>query len=680
MELIRAFKDINKDDVILAGGKGASLGEMTQAGIPVPPGYVVLSAAFERFIEETDLNVEIDAALNQVNHKDVNSVEQASEKIRAMIISAKMPDDIAKEVKEYFTELNAEFVAVRSSATAEDSSSAAWAGQLDSFLNTTESTLLENLQKCWASLFTPRAIFYRFEKGLEKQKISVAVVVQKMVNSEVSGIAFSVHPVTQDYDQLIIEASFGLGEAIVSGQITPDSHVVDKKDWSITDTNVATKERGLFRKPDGGNEWKDILPTKSETRSLTDEQVTLLSKLIVDIEKHYGFPVDIEWAMENNKLYIVQSRPITTLSPQSDKPSLNIGTHDDYQKLFQVNAMPYLVSDMFMGHYRALNCMVFFYKHPWYSFMPKDVVERTHALGVELYGNDDEFKKYKENYAYYEENVIGLFNRLLAKDKISKQEIEEVVEKCSQNWFYYARTEFIYVDKAYQLSESNAVLKKNLEDFGKFKANGRLLLNKLYLGKECLLTRLLDKLSKQFSIETDVLYQYSKQELIDLFDNKTIDEQIIADRNKAYIMQTDTGKINYLAGDEAEAILEEFLNWIDKDVTTLKGTVANEGKAKGTAKLIPYGYDTFADFNKMMDEMKQGQILVTETTSPELMPAIKKAAAIVTNQGGLLSHAAVVSRELKIPCILDTNIATDVIKDGDMIEVDADNGTVRIIR
>ncbi len=223
MELIRPFEGLGKDDAPIAGGKGASLGEMTNARIPVPPGFVILAGAFERFLEEADLNQELDTIFHSVNKDEVRTVELASEKIQLLITEADMPVDIAQQISEQFAKRGAEFVAVRSSATAEDSSSAAWAGQLDTFLNTTEETLLQNVQKCWASLFTPRAIFYRFEKGMHGQKISVAVVVQKMVQSEVSGIAFSVHPVTEDHNQMIIEAGFGLGEAIVSGQVTPDS-------------------------------------------------------------------------------------------------------------------------------------------------------------------------------------------------------------------------------------------------------------------------------------------------------------------------------------------------------------------------------------------------------------------------------------------------------------------------
>ncbi|MES2088213.1 MAG: PEP/pyruvate-binding domain-containing protein [Patescibacteria group bacterium] len=313
MEILREFKALGKHDVGIAGGKGASLGEMTQAGIPVPPGFVLLSSAFERFIEETDLNVEIDAILHKVDHKEIHTVDRASEEIQALILAAKMPKDIEAEIEKYFKKLGATFVAVRSSATAEDSASAAWAGQLDSFLNTTEKTLLENVKRCWASLFTPRAIFYRFEKDLHKTKISVAVVVQKMVESEISGIAFSVHPVTEDRNQLIIEGGLGLGEAIVSGQITPDSYVVEKVPLKILDINVSTQERGLFKKLGGGNEWRDISTLEGEKQKLTEVQILELSELIIHIENHYGFPCDIEWAFAEGKFYIVQSRPITTL-------------------------------------------------------------------------------------------------------------------------------------------------------------------------------------------------------------------------------------------------------------------------------------------------------------------------------------------------------------------------------
>ena len=313
MEFVKTFKEIGRKDVNIAGGKGASLGEMTNASIPVPPGFVITATAFEKFLDASYIAEEIDAQMDKVNHEDMETVERASEVIHELILKSEIPKEIQKEIDEYFRQLNSEFVAVRSSATAEDASSASWAGELESFLNTTKETLNENTKRCWASLFTPRAIFYRFERKLQKQKVSVAVVVQKMVDSEISGVAFSVNPVTQDANQLVIEAGWGLGEAIVQGAITPDNYIVGKKDLSLVEINVNEQTKGFYRKGKGGNEWKEIPVDKQETQKLTGPQILELAKLIINIENHYSFPVDVEWVYENGKFYITQSRPITTL-------------------------------------------------------------------------------------------------------------------------------------------------------------------------------------------------------------------------------------------------------------------------------------------------------------------------------------------------------------------------------
>ncbi len=310
--LIKSFKQLNRKSVAEAGGKGASLGELTAAGIPVPSGFVVLAEAFEQFIAETDLNSEIEAILKKVNHKDINSVEEASEQIKALILKAKMPKDIAAEISKNFKNLKSKFVAVRSSATAEDSSAAAWAGQLETYLNTTEKDVLKNVQKCWASLFTPRAIFYRFEQKMNKTKVSVAVVIQTMVQSEVSGICFTVHPVTKDRNQMVIEAGFGLGEAIVSGSVTPDTYIVHKNDFSILDINVSEQSM-MIVKSGTKNLEKKLSPKLGSKQKLTGKQIIEFAKIAKNIEAHYKKPQDIEWAYVKGKFYITQSRPITTL-------------------------------------------------------------------------------------------------------------------------------------------------------------------------------------------------------------------------------------------------------------------------------------------------------------------------------------------------------------------------------
>ncbi len=314
MRFVRHVAKLDKRHVSTAGGKGASLGEMTKAGIPIPSGFVVLASAFAHFLAEAKLNTKIEELFRAVDQEKTDTIGNASTEIQNLIFASEVPRAIEKEVQAHFEDMGSVHVAVRSSATSEDSASAAWAGQLDTFLNTTRDTLIENVRRCWASLFTPRAIFYRIQNNLHEKNISVAVVVQKMVESESSGVAFSVHPVTEDHRHLVIEAGFGLGEAIVSGHITPDSYVVAKNPRRIISKDVSIQEKLLRRSKAGGNEWRKLSKKEGGEPVLTDEQIHELADLVLKIEAHHGFPVDVEWAHEGGKFYITQSRPITTLS------------------------------------------------------------------------------------------------------------------------------------------------------------------------------------------------------------------------------------------------------------------------------------------------------------------------------------------------------------------------------
>jgi pyruvate,water dikinase len=312
MRYVRNLNSINKNDVEIAGGKGASLGELINSNIEVPGGFVILTNAFEEFIKETDVTIEIDSELDSINLKDINSINKASERINFAIVSKDIPKEIKAEIIKSYEKSKSKYVAVRSSATSEDSANAAWAGQLNTYLNTSKKDLILNIKKCWASLFTPRALIYRFEKKLDNEKISVAVVVQKMIDSSESGIAFSVHPLTRDKNQIVIEACFGLGEAIVSGEITPDSYILDKVDWKVLDVNINNKVKGLYKNKKGENKWKE-LKEMGGNQVLTEDKIIEIGKIVKKIEDHYKFPVDVEWAIEKNKIVILQSRPITTL-------------------------------------------------------------------------------------------------------------------------------------------------------------------------------------------------------------------------------------------------------------------------------------------------------------------------------------------------------------------------------
>lgn len=312
---VRHFSSLSKKDVGIAGGKGAALGEMFNAGIAVPHGFVVITPAFDAFIEHNELDERIKSALFAVEHKnDPASVDEASKKIRAMIDEGDIPKDVEDAIVKEYQKMATEFVAVRSSATAEDGANASWAGELESYTDITEEDLVNRVKLCWSSLFTPRAIFYRFEKKMEHQRVSVGVVVQKMVDSAVSGVAFSVNPVTKNYNQIIIEAGLGLGESVVAGIITPDNYLVNKPEEFIEDITVNSQETMITRVK-GQSTSIPVPADLQESQKLKGKEIIELAKMVKHIENHYKHPVDIEWAYDkgDGKLYIVQCRPITTL-------------------------------------------------------------------------------------------------------------------------------------------------------------------------------------------------------------------------------------------------------------------------------------------------------------------------------------------------------------------------------
>jgi phosphoenolpyruvate synthase/pyruvate phosphate dikinase len=613
----------------------------------------------------------------------MHTIEHASEKIQQLILNAKMPEDIASDIQKHFDQLGAPYVAVRSSATAEDGASAAWAGQLDSYLNTNTETLLTNVQRCWASLFTPRAIFYRFEKDLHSQKISVAVVVQKMVESEMSGIAFSVHPVTEDRNQLIIEAGYGLGEAIVSGQITPDSYVVEKEPRRVIDTNVNTQKKALYRADNGGNEWRDISEPKASSQVLTSEQILELAELVVQIEKHYGFPCDIEWAFESNKFHIVQSRPITTLKGISTAPKLEnpFGSIDQWQRLFRVQGLRFLIDDLWMDHYKTLGALTVIINDEYTSYLPHKVIEKTLADGRDLISSQEKFEQYQMEFRAYMKDLQEYASSLNFVGA-SKEEVSRLLNEIARLFYYYSKTEFFSTDGAYKLFEEtkDKGLEKRLEFMGQLKNDGRSFLNSTFFGSDAVLPKLLKALERRFEVPERTLQQYSRNELLGLFDGERVDENEIARRNDAFYIASMGGNLLIKTGPEAKSDIQAFVGEAAREHgEIIAGTSAHAGKARGHARIIRAGYDNFDALHHLMDAMQKGDILVAETTSPELMPACQKAGGIITDQGGMLSHAAIVSRELNIPCIVGTSNATEAIKDGDIVEVDGDKGVVHII-
>lgn len=312
------FNQIDKDDLPLVGGKGANLGEMTKAGFPVPKGFAITVVAYDLFLEENNLRKEIQDILKTTDRNDPNQLNNASKSIERKILRGKIPNEVSRQTVVAYKKLSGRFskkllVAVRSSATAEDLPTASFAGQQATFLNVKgENNLLESVKKCWASLFTARAIFYREENKISHAKVKISVIVQKMVPAEVSGVVFTIDPVTNEKDKIVIEAVWGLGEMIVQGSVVPDRYTVQKKTFSILSKQISNQVVQLIR---SGKETKEVeVPEiKRDIQKVNDKQIIELAKFADKLQKHYYFPQDAEWTKEGKNLYIVQTRPVTTM-------------------------------------------------------------------------------------------------------------------------------------------------------------------------------------------------------------------------------------------------------------------------------------------------------------------------------------------------------------------------------
>ena len=656
MEYTKLFSEIGKGDVSATGGKGASLGEMTQAGIPVPTGFVILSSVFDKFLEDNNLLAEINSLLSKVKIEATHTIENASEEIQSLILNANINDGIGSEIIKAYRNLNTKLVAVRSSATAEDGINNAWAGQLDSFLNTDESNLLLNVKKCWASLYTSRAIFYRFENhptyfdNLNNSHIGVAVVVQQMVAAECAGVAFSVHPVTEDRNQIIIEAAYGLGDKLVSGEVTPDSYVVRKDTKEIIDIKI------------NGN-----------VQVLNQNQIIELAELIIRIENHYGFSCDIEWAYADHQFYIVQSRPITTLTNKVLKSDVLRDFKYEEGLLKRFMTREYSVA-MFSIWVKDLYHHLF-----WYSnmhkmlilsegdnnrvagvyYLDKDIVDVYDALEKWINNNTDLYYQIVNDFEVKSASLRRLIYEL---DKEASHEKAVKFIKEYESWYYTNVSLFYCLPDMHNIPndirEHSLKIRESVQD--------------LDSGFSKILETALSKV--YFEKYQNLIWYMLPNEIIN---NLSIDEDLASKLNLRkekgwYFLGEDftADKSSHL-----QSIEEKNLNikYFDDSTSSeiIKGNTAYPGYVYGKLRIVKSSKD--------LHSLNNGEILVVAQTNPDYLPAMKRCAAIITDEGGITCHAAIVARELKKPCIIGTKVATQVLHDGDLVEVDADNGVVRVI-
>ncbi|PFF11564.1 phosphoenolpyruvate synthase [Bacillus cereus] len=310
------FQEIEKGQLSLVGGKGLNLGELsTIQGIQVPEGFCVTTVGYEKAIEQNENIQTLLQQLTKLKLEDRAQIGEMSKEIREVIMAVQIPSDVVEAVAHYLSRFGNEHAyAVRSSATAEDLPYASFAGQQDTYLNIIgKEAILQHVRKCWASLFTERAVMYRMQNGFEHNQVSICVVVQKMVFPEASGILFTADPITSSRKVLSIDASFGLGEALVSGLVSADNYKV--KEGEIVDKLISTKKVAIYALKEGGTETKQINSAQQKIQTLSEQQILQLAQIGRQIEAYFGCPQDIEWCLVDNTFYIVQSRPITTLYP-----------------------------------------------------------------------------------------------------------------------------------------------------------------------------------------------------------------------------------------------------------------------------------------------------------------------------------------------------------------------------
>ncbi|WYQ41893.1 phosphoenolpyruvate synthase [Bacillus sp. FSL W7-1321] len=314
--LVLGFQEMDEKQLLLVGGKGLNLGELSKIqGIQVPEGFCVTTTGFQKVIKQNETFQALLDQLARAKVEDRDQIGEISRKIRELILEVEIPSDVVKAVAHYLSQFGEKHAyAVRSSATAEDLPHASFAGQQDTYLNIIgKESILQHISKCWASLFTERAVIYRMQNGFDHSQVYLSVIVQKMVFPQASGILFTADPMTSNRKVLSIDAGFGLGEALVSGLVSADCYKV--REDQIVDKRIATKKLAIYGREEGGTETQQIDPDQQKTQTLTDQQILQLARIGRQIEAHFGQPQDIEWCLANDTFYIVQSRPITTLYP-----------------------------------------------------------------------------------------------------------------------------------------------------------------------------------------------------------------------------------------------------------------------------------------------------------------------------------------------------------------------------
>ena len=819
--MVLDFIDIKKEDVSLAGGKGANLGELTSAKINVPKGFVIVADSYKAFLKENGIEEIIRNKLREVSGDEIKLLK-AADYFRELIRSGDFSAETKKLIADKYKSLGENIrVAVRSSATAEDLSDASFAGQQESYLNVVgiDNVLLQ-IRNCYASLWGNRAVSYRFHQGYDQTSVAIAVVVQKMVESEKAGVLFTVNPLSQNTNEIQINASYGLGESVVSGRVTPDSYIVTKTGILI-ETTIGSKETKIVY---GNKDTVEISVDEDERkkRVLEDNEISGLVDCGLKIEKHYGMPMDIEWAIKDSIIYILQARAITTLKKDTGEDALiknyikgTKPTKSMRKNLaFQLEKMPFAYRVLDYDFIMAINDQkskifaeagIVFDSDPQIDndgiqTLPKGKkginknIFHFFKILKQIKDFDSCASMCKDFMHRYEEEISMLKYKNF--ENMSLQECREFLEysykltkELSYDRFKYALFPTMLVFDKYtkllqrinpkytafdlykSLDNKTSTVNKDISDIAKEISKHSKLREAILSGESYknLYTRFDDfkTMSDRFlqnngfksdyncyclgaktfiedpdrliNILKPILLSASEQNKnLESFDDLMKGLEVVSDR-KYKSVKADIQNFRYfhVVREESQYLWESLFYYVRKCVTRvnllllenkdyksgianlffnelikamhrgyldrsdleniknrnekfplsikvweaskllvfeaegdiLKGVSGSFGKAVGRACIIHSPKEFY--------KMQKGDILVCHLTDPEWTPLFESASAVVADTGAALSHAAIVAREYGIPAVLGVGFATTKYKDGDMLQVDGDKGTVR---
>lgn len=683
--------EINKNTLTnKIGGKGKSLQFLIENNFNVPKGFIIPTTIFEKTLKEK-IN-KINLILNQTKN-EINSINQASKKINKLFENIQIDEKNINKILNEFEKLNLNIVAVRSSANVEDGKENAWAGIFDSFLNIKKENLIKHILKCYKSLFSQRAISYKIQNNLVNQNISIAIIIQEMIPAEISGVGFSINPTKTFSNEIIIEAGFGLGEYIVSGKISPDIYTINKETFEV-DKNINIQKIGLYQ-----NGEIDFGEKYSNKEKLSNEQIIEVSKKIIKIEKIYQLPIDIEFAYFQDRLYILQARPITGILNK------NIQNHE-------IELIKYIENSNWMNFKNTkrnlLSASIWAegIRNPITSILKHFPVEdievitknqnclrcfkvqtKEDSLNLELKRPEIILEYINESYKLLTQikKNIKITNELIEKNNFIelKKIIFESIEIYKQIGFYECYTNTL-IRKLIKTKQKKTLKINKIINKSKKWRNDEEFDNKFIIFRLSI-EHYINK--NKINIDSRKIIKYLHfKELKKLFEEKIGNEklkEIILNREKKGYVMLNLNHRNYknetIDAKHIKEHIETHIRNIHKEITdkkiegnTLKGqsTFKSNKIIEGECIVINQEEDLKPDFDL------KNKILITTMTTPMFVPYLKNIKGIITDNGGTICHAAIISRELKLPTIIGTEAATKIFKTGNKVQMNLNKGTI----